>query len=188
MVLITIEEIIKLGIMSVVIGFIFTGFYSFRARTVYDRMKKRKFDLRDLKFSILVTAPAVVLHELAHKFVAIAYGYTATFEIWGFGLGLGLLLKLIGSPLIIIAPGFVQISELAFTNDLAYRLIAFSGPAVNLVLWLGSMFLLKTNKRFSIKQTAALKLTKYLNGILFFFNMLPFGPFDGRKVFFGVPS
>ena len=34
--------------MSIVIGFIFTGFYSFRPRTIYDRMKKRKFDLRDL--------------------------------------------------------------------------------------------------------------------------------------------
>tara|TARA_Y100000310_G_scaffold214909_1_gene215892 strand:+ start:284 stop:850 length:567 start_codon:yes stop_codon:yes gene_type:complete len=188
MVLITIEEIVKLAIMSVVIGFIFTGFYSFRPRTVYDRMRKRKFDFRDLKFSILVTAPAVVLHELAHKFVAMYYGYTATFNIWGFGLGLGMFLKLIGSPLIIIAPGFVQISELAFANDFAYRLIAFSGPAVNLILWLSSMFMLKLNKRYTTKQTAALKLTKYLNGLLFFFNMLPFGPFDGKKVFFGVPT
>ena len=88
MVLITLEEIIKLSIMSIVIGFIFTGFYSFRPRTIYDRMKKRKFDLRDLKFSILVTAPAVVLHELSHKFVAMSYGYTATFEIWSFVLSL----------------------------------------------------------------------------------------------------
>ncbi len=184
--LITFEEIIKLVIMSFVIGFIFTGFYSFRPKNIYERMrKKRKYDFRDLKFSILVTAPAVVLHELAHKFVAMGFGYSATFNIWGFGLGLGLFLKLIGSPFIIIAPGFVQISELAFTNELAYRLIAFSGPAVNLLLWLSSMFLLKSNRRFSTKQLAGLKMTKYLNGLLFFFNMLPFGPFDGRKVFFG---
>ena len=155
--LITLEEIIKLGIMSIVIGFIFTGFYSFRPRTIYHRSNKIKFDIRDLKFSILVTAPAVVIHELAHKFVAMGYGYSATFEIWSFGLGLGVLLKLIGSPLVIIAPGFVKISELAFTNDLAYRLIAFAGPAVNLVLWIGSILILKSNKNLSIRQTAGLK-------------------------------
>ena len=35
------------------------------------------------------------------------------------------------------------------------------------------------------KQLILLHLTKKINIILFFFNMIPFGPFDGAKVLFG---
>jgi len=185
MVLITLVEIGKLAIISLVIGFIFQGFYSPRVKTVYDRLHKKKFNFYDFKFSTLVVAPAIVLHELAHKFVAMGYGFTATFELFPFGLILGTFLKLIGSPFLIIAPGFVKISELALENPMAYRLIAFAGPAINLILWLGALFLLRSKKRWTRTQFAALSLTKTLNMWLFFFNMIPFGPLDGAKVFFG---
>jgi len=44
---------------------------------------------KDFKFAIIITAPAVILHELAHKFVAMAMGLTATFHAWYTGLGIG---------------------------------------------------------------------------------------------------
>lgn len=185
MVLISLVEIGKLAIISLVIGFIFQGFYSPRVKTVFDKLHPKKFSFYDFKFSTLVVAPAIVLHELAHKFVAMGYGFTATFELFPFGLILGTFLKLIGSPFLIIAPGFVKISELALENPVAYRLIAFAGPAVNLILWLGALFLLRSKRNFTRTQFAALSLTKTLNMWLFFFNMIPFGPLDGAKVFFG---
>ena len=115
------------------------------------------------------------------------FGYEATFQLFPLGLALGIFLKLIGSPFLIIAPGYVSIGTAAFANPLAYRLIAFAGPAVNLILWMGSLFLLKTQK-LSGRNHAILSITKLLNMLLFLFNMIPFGPFDGAKVFFGPPS
>jgi Zn-dependent protease len=188
MALITLTEILNFAIISAVLGFIFAGLYQSRPKTVYDRIHKRKFSFRDFKFALAVVAPAIVLHELAHKFVAMGFGYTASFELFPFGLLVGVVLKIIGSPLLLVAPGYVIIGTEAFSNGFAYRLIAFAGPAVNLILWIGSMFLLKTKIKFTTWQRSALKMSKLLNMLLFFFNMIPFGPFDGAKVFFGPPS
>jgi Zn-dependent protease len=186
MVLITLQEIAELILMTVVIGYIFMGRFTARPKTIYDMIKPKKFDFKDFGFAALVTAPAVVLHELAHKFVAMSYGYSATFHTWIPGLAIGVFLKLIGSPFILVAPGYVQIP--AITNAITYRLIAFAGPAVNLILWIGATIILKKSKNLTRNQTVALGLTKTINMILFFFNMIPFGPFDGAKVFWGPPG
>ena len=186
MAIISLWEIIQLVIMTLVVGYILTGSVRVRPRTVYDFMNPKRFDWQEYKYSIYVTAPAIVVHELAHKFVALAYGYDAVFQMFTFGLALGVVLKLIASPFIIIAPGFVSIMNV--NNDLAYRLIALAGPFVNLVLWIGSLLILKYNKNLSRKWTAIFSMTKNLNMILFFFNMIPFGPFDGAKVIFGLPG
>ncbi len=183
MALITFTEILYFVILTLVIGYIFSGKFVRRPKTVYDMMHPKRFNLDDFKFAILVTAPAIILHELAHKFVAMAYGLSATFKLFPLGLGIGVFLKLINSPFILIAPGYVEIPPIG--DAFAYRLIAFAGPAINLVLWLGSAFILKRAKNLTRAQSSALGLTKYINMILFFFNMIPFGPFDGAKVLFG---
>lgn len=186
--LITFAEIIKLVITAVALGIIFMGLFPRKARTIYDRLKPRRFRWDDLWFAIIVAAPAVVLHELAHKFVAMGFGYTASFEIFPLGLGIGLLLRLIHSPFLIIAPGYVTIGQAAMANEFAYRLIAFAGPLTNLILW-GIAFVVVKVKRKSLT-TGALSfwlLTRNINLILFIFNMIPFGPLDGAKVIFGVP-
>ncbi|MBT3395163.1 hypothetical protein HOA59_00150 [archaeon] len=185
MVLITLREIIELIIMTGVIGYILTGRFISRPKTVYDMMHPNKFNMEDFKFAVVVTAPAVVLHELAHKFVALSYGLNATFKMFPFGLGIGLVMKLLNSPFILIAPGYVEIPVIA--DAVAYRLIAFAGPAVNLILWITALIILKKMEGLNRTQLAALHMTKMLNMILFFFNMIPFGPFDGAKVLNGPP-
>jgi Zn-dependent protease len=59
---------------------------------------------------------------------------------------------------------------------------------MNLLIWIVSIILLKKLKNLNRMQMAALQMTKMINMILFFFNMIPFGPFDGAKVLFGLPS
>jgi len=181
--LITPLEILYFIILVAVVGFIFMGLFVRRPKTVYDMMHPKKFDFRDFKFAALVAAPGIVLHELAHKFVAMGFGYSATFTIWPIGLIIGIILKLIGSPFILLAPGYVQIPMI--TDAVIYRLIAFAGPAVNLILWIVSIIVLKNVVNMSRKQVAFWSLTKTINMILFFFNMIPFGPLDGAKVLFG---
>ena len=182
--LITIKEIIELGVVSLVVGYIFSGMINTRIKTAYDYLHPKKFDWEDFKFSVLVAAPAVVLHELGHKFVAMSFGLVATFQPWIFGLGLGVILKFFGSPFIIFAPGYVLIGGLS--NNLVGALIAFSGPAVNLILWLTSSYVIKKKRSLSTKEAAFWGLTRIINQWLFIFNMLPIPPLDGSKVLWGL--
>jgi len=176
----SIIELIRAIIVTAAIGYIFSG--SIKYNLTGDSKKDK---LEGIKFSIFVAAPAVILHELAHKLVAISYGLNAEFFASYLGLGIGVLLKLISSPILIIVPGYVSISGASITQS---SIIAFAGPLTNLLLWLIATLLLASKKRFSRKQLIILGYTKKINIILFFFNMIPFGPFDGAKVFNGLFS
>ena len=168
-------ELLRIVVVTVAIGYIFSGFVRYPLRSY-----TKKDNIENIKFSMLVAAPAVILHELAHKFVAISFGINAEFFANYFGLGIGVLLKLISSPFLILVPGYVSITE-ATINQRA--IIAFSGPLMNLLLYGVATLLLMTKIRFSKKQLTFLSYAKRINIILFLFNMIPFGPFDGAKVF-----
>ena len=183
--LITLKEMLYFVVLTIGIGYIFMGMFKYRVKTVYHYMNPKKFDLRDFYFAIAVAAPAVILHELGHKFTAISFGFNASFEVFWIGLALGIFLKLISSPFLIIAPAFVTFPVIGMT-DLQYRMTAFAGPAVNLLLFLVAMAFLKFKKEMNLKETAFWAFTKKLNLLLFIFNMIPFGPLDGAKVFFGL--
>lgn len=181
----TISEIIYFIVLTAGIGYIFTGYIRKPTSAVYRiGFKKYRFNLQDFLFSIIIVAPAIILHELAHKFTAMFYGLQANFYIFWQGLGLGIFLKLIHSPFLIIAPGYVLISQGATTQQ--NILIAFAGPAINLILFLAAGFILKHSTKLTRTQAVALYLTKQINLLLFIFNMLPIPPLDGSKVFGGL--
>tara|TARA_Y100000310_G_scaffold283455_1_gene305425 strand:- start:2946 stop:3494 length:549 start_codon:yes stop_codon:yes gene_type:complete len=175
--MLSLSEILSLAVMTVALGYIFSGFIK-KPRGPFEIEKK--FSLDDLWFAAIVAAPAVILHEFGHKFVAIALGYTATFHVYWFGLGLGIVLKLISSPLMILAPAFVSIP--AGVSAFEGFLIALAGPFVNLLLFFVSWYVLK-NHKVSHKVAVGLAISKKLNLFLFIFNMIPFPPLDGYHVF-----
>ena len=180
---ITIREIIDIAIMTVVLGYIFMDYIK-RPRTEYDLLRyKGGFDLESFKLAIVVAAPAIIIHELAHKFVALAFGLTAVFKAWFFGLFLGLILKIFHSPIIIFAPGFVEIGP---ATDLIHALIAFAGPLMNLLLFGLSWYILNHKSKMSRKEAMLWYMTKQINLLLFIFNMLPIPPLDGSKVLFNL--
>ncbi len=185
--LITFTEVIYFIILTVVISYIFSDIFS-RPKTVYDYMHPKKFNLEGFKIAAIATAPAIILHELAHKFVAMGFGFSATFKLFPTGLAIGVILKLVRSPLILIAPGYVVPSSALTNFPLPYRLVALAGPLTNLLLWLAATIILKTKSNLNNKHLIILHITKKINMILFLFNMIPFGPFDGAKVLFGPPS
>ena len=175
-------EIRDILIMTAVIGYLFHDIFRKPAAHNFDPIQfyaKRGFNYEDFKFAALVTAPAIILHEFGHKFVALAFGATATFNASFFGLGLGVILKLIGSRFLFFVPAYVSISSVPL---LPHAAIAFAGPAVNLIIWLGLSYLLKTRK-FNRQWTIGLTLTKRINMFLFGFNMLPIPGFDGFQVY-----
>ncbi|MBI2673490.1 M50 family metallopeptidase [Candidatus Woesearchaeota archaeon] len=180
MTIITFREILDLIVMTLALGYIFSGFL--KQRTIESYLNPASI-WGDIKLSMLITAPGVVLHELGHKFVALLLGLKAEFFASYFGLGLGVVLKLIQSPLLVFVPGFVQVSA---STPLQGAITAFAGPLVNLILWIVGFYILKYKKRMSTKEMMGWFLMKKINMILFLFNMIPLPPFDGFQVFLGL--
>src|SRR3989344_1650583 len=189
-------EILDIIIMSLALGYIFKEYFKPyhkpHENEKYDPLatfkKASKYKITNsIKYSILAVAPAIVLHELAHKFVGLAFGVPSTFYAsYGF-LILGIVLKLVGSPFLFFVPGFVSHPS---TTPFISSLIAVSGPLTNLMLWGIAIILIKNNKKFNFSEKTIMVLgfMRKINIFLFFFNILPIPPFDGYQFFAGILS
>jgi Zn-dependent protease len=196
----SIREILDIVIMTLAIGFIFKDVFMPRRSKILDTdkydplehyrnvgMSRKLTSINGFVFAMIVTAPAVILHEIGHKVLALQYGMTAEFHAAYFWLGLGVLLKLLSFGFIFFVPAYVSIAGPGLTS-LQFSAIAFAGPAVNLVLFVVPFLLLKNaefRKRFK-KYLSILFLTSRINLFLFVFNMLPIPLFDGWKVYSGL--
>ena len=101
MMLFTLTEIVDMIAMTAIIGFIFKDTFS-APKEDYEPLHyyKQRFRWDDIRFAIYVVAPAILLHELGHKFTALSFGLHATFQAAYFFLGLGIVLKLLNFPFI----------------------------------------------------------------------------------------
>lgn len=180
------SELIDLLVMTLAVGFIFRDFFKRPQHNDFDPLKaarQSKFTtfLGDMGYAILITAPAVIFHELAHKLVAMSFGLTATFHAAYKFLLVGVFLKLVNSPFLFFVPGYVTHPP---TGPIQSMAIAFSGPGLNLLLWVGSAIALSLGKfKQGSRLIPVLALTARINMFLFFFNMLPIPPFDGFHFF-----
>jgi Zn-dependent protease len=170
-------EAIDIVIIALALGFIFKDFFRKPAPAEYDPLAHHN-SKGNFKFAMAVTAPAVVLHELGHKIVAMAFGIQSQlYASYGFLL-LGIMLRLMGSPFLFFVPGFVSHAP---STPAVGILISLAGPFVNLCLWLGSSALLKYTK-IPHKFRQILIPTAKINMFLFIFNMIPIPPFDGAAL------
>lgn len=194
-------EIIDLFVMTFVIGFIFKDFIP--AKSLFNRPYNISIDnnktqneifWKDMFTAIAIAAPAIILHEFGHKFVAMAFGFQATFHAAYTWLVVALILKLINFSFIFIVPAYVASSciggAFCFGKNfyLASSIIAISGPLVNLILWLIPYLIIKNNalpKKYK-KWELALILTARINFFLMLFNMIPIPGFDGYHFFSGI--
>lgn len=127
--------------------------------------------------SLFTAGLGFLLHELGHKFVAQHYGCTAEFRAFDQMLYLAVgLAVLIG--FIFAAPGAVMISGMVTRKENGY--ISLAGPLTNYVLAMLflalSIFLPAGGQLFSIGFS--------INVWLGLFNLIPFGNFDGIKIFY----
>lgn len=127
--------------------------------------------------SLFTAGLGFLLHELAHKFVAQHYGCAAEFRAWDQLLYLAVgLAVFIG--FIFAAPGAVMISGMMTRKE--NGLISAAGPATNYVLAIIFLGLL-----YVLPQWGNVFATGFsINIWLGLFNLIPFGPLDGRKVFY----
>lgn len=127
--------------------------------------------------SALTVGTGFIFHELGHKFLAQKYGCHAEFKSFDGMLLFAVLLAFFG--FILAAPGAVMISGPVGTRRNGK--ISAMGPLINVILALIFIALF-----FIFPSPAARQITFYgyfINALLASFNMIPFGLFDGKKVF-----
>jgi len=131
--------------------------------------------------SIVAVSLGFVLHEIGHRFVARRFGCFAEYTMWPTGLILAIVVSFFG--FVFAAPGAVMIYPRADARGRAtltkrtVGLISITGPAMNLCLAL--VFLL-LNMAYPM---LLFSLGARINTWLAVFNLIPFGPLDGAKIF-----
>ncbi|EKQ55325.1 MAG: Zn-dependent protease [Methanobacterium sp. Maddingley MBC34] len=142
----------------------------------------RSINQGDFISLIPVTLVAVglgfVLHELAHKFVAIKYGFYAEYRLWVEGLVLAIVTAAFG--FVFAAPGAVYIHGQYISKEENGK-ISIAGPLTNIALAV-IFFVLIQFVSFSPILALVCSLGFTINSFLAFFNLLPIGILDGAKV------
>ena len=133
-----------------------------------------------LLVSLLTVGVGFLLHELAHKVVAVRFGQAAAFRADYRMLGFAVVGALVG--FLFAAPGaVVHRGRITAKQN---GLIALAGPVTNLLL--AVVFLVPFFAALTAGTGGFLWEVAYrglqINLLLAGFNMLPFGPLDGRKI------
>ena len=136
--------------------------------------------------SLVTVGIGFVLHEMAHKFTAMKYGFWAEFRRDNLMLVVAVALAaLVG--VVFAAPGATMIYGPAITRQQNGRISA-AGPITNLVLCIPFAILLFAGQSipltvFSLNVISLIGLVGLqVNAMIAFFNMLPVSVLDGRKV------
>lgn len=146
--------------------------------------------------AFIAVVPGFLFHELAHKFMAIKYGFDAEFKMFVPGLFLALASSYFG--IIFAAPGAVHIGGNKLINLKEMGKVAIVGPITNIILAflflaISIIIIIMAILTGSDTNYSTNSLLYYLfnigwvgfmiNGSMAALNMLPGGIFDGSKVF-----
>ncbi len=175
------RELRDFALAWVALSVAFTVFFAGGGTVVINNLRLGAYGtLGGLFFVSLATAGvAFLLHELAHKVVAVRYGQRAAFRA-DYGM-LFLAVVAATAGFLFAAPGAVHHAGRITKRE--NGLIALAGPVVNLVLAVVFAPLLVVGLAgFS---SLALTVGTYgvaVNLLLAAFNLIPFGPLDGATV------
>jgi Zn-dependent protease len=136
-----------------------------------------EFTVESFFWAVVTIGVGFIGHELAHKFVAMRFGYWAAYRIWPMGLVLALLSAMVG--FIFAALGTVQIFGRNISRE-EEGIISLSGPVFNMVL---SVILMGLAVVIDARYSVYLGFGAYLNALIALFNCLPFSILDGQKIF-----
>jgi len=127
----------------------------------------------------IAIAPAFLVHETAHKVVARKYGCWAEFRASPGGLRFGIFIAAL-TGIVFMAPGAVMVA--GNTSRSQFGKIALAGPVSNVALWVLGLCVILLGGAESLLGELILVPWLWGNAVLGLFNMLPFGPLDGKKI------
>jgi len=169
-------EVKQLLMAWVVIGFCFS------ARALWDMEAFPTIFMA----SLATVGAGFLAHELSHKFMAQRFGCWAEFRLWRLGLLLALALALVSMGRVVFAaPGAVYIAPmglLGFGPLLAKKesaMISLSGPLANISMAILFLSISSIGGALHLVGQMGFRANLWLAA----FNLLPFGIFDGSKIF-----
>lgn len=163
------ELLIAWAALSIAFGFAFSGgIFAFKG------INQIILFISSLPTYFVIVGAAFLLHELSHKFTAIRYGYPAYFHLWQTGLLLALGMSF-AFGIVFAAPGAVYIYGL--TDEKKDAKISLSGPLANMIVAIASLVL------YRLMFIPLMAQVSYVSAFIGVFNLLPFGPLDGSKIF-----
>lgn len=137
--------------------------------------------LFNFPIALLIIAPAFVLHEMGHKFVAQKFGFWAEYRMWTQGLLLAVFFTIMG--FLFVAPGAVYFAPHGFGAGTKEKIgrVGLIGPMIN--IFLGVIFAAGSLLAAGNFWAPIFLVGATVNAFLAIFNLIPFPPLDGEKVF-----
>ena len=162
------QILIAMGILTIAFSF---------ALAPYPPFTNLGYVLGNIPVAFLAIATAFLCHEMAHKYMGQKFGYWSEFRMYLPGLMLALFLGVV-TGLVFAAPGAVQI--FGQPNKEESGKLAAAGPTTNIAIGLIFLVLMVVTQGY-VRYVAW--FIAYINVFLGLFNLLPFGPLDGLKIF-----
>lgn len=163
------REIMELFISIVILSLAFS---IARSRMMYGGYERMGYLMVS---SFLAVITAFACHEVAHKYVGMRYGYWSEYRMFPQGLLLALLLSFTG--FLFAAPGAVVIFGSPPREENGK--ISAAGPATNIAI---SAVCAPLSPVIGGMAGEIVGGIAAINAFLAFFNLIPFGPLDGRKI------
>jgi Zn-dependent protease len=170
------ELLVAFAVLSVSIAILAIGPFRFGFAAAYSGVELEFA----LGFGAVAALTGFLNHELAHKIAAQRRGYAAEFQMFPLGLLLALLTSFVG--FLFAMPGATVVEEIYDVRDFGRTSLA--GPLINLAqggAFAGVAVLLFLPNPGGLAPQILYPLG-FFNGWFATFNLLPFGPLDGRKV------